>query len=102
MPVSMKSANIPSLRVDPRLRSAAEDSLEDGETLSHFVEQSIREAIERRTAQRAFVARGLGSRDIAKHTGKYVSSEKVLGRLDRMLTNVKAKAKGKAKTTGRA
>ena len=98
----MKTANIPSLRVEPRLRSAAEDLLEEGETLSAFVAQSIREAIERRTAQREFVARGLVSRDIAKQTGKYVSSEKVLGRLDRMLTHAKVKTKAKAKTTPRA
>ena len=41
----MKSATIPSLRVAPELRTAAEDVLEEGETLSSFVEQSIRDGV---------------------------------------------------------
>ncbi len=38
----MKSATLPSLRVDPALREAAEAVLEEGETLSSFVEQAVR------------------------------------------------------------
>ncbi len=55
----MKTATFPSLRVDPDLRQAAEVVLQDGESLSSFVEQSIRESVERRQAQREFIARGL-------------------------------------------
>jgi hypothetical protein len=44
----MTTATIPSLRVEPELRTAAEDVLEEGETLSGFVEQSIRDGIQRR------------------------------------------------------
>ena len=55
----MKTATIPSLRVDPELRTAAEDVLEEGESLSSFVEQSIRDGVQRRQAQREFIARGL-------------------------------------------
>ncbi len=58
----MKTATIPSLRVEPELRTAAEDVLEEGETLSSFVEQSIRDGVQRRQAQREFIARGLKSR----------------------------------------
>ena len=89
----MKTATIPSLRVDPDLRKSVESVLSKGESLSGFVEQSIRESIDRRLAQREFIARGLVSRDEAKRTGKYVSSTAVIGRLEKMLVRAKASRK---------
>ena len=86
----MKTATFPSVRVDPELRQAAEDSLREGETMSSFVEQSIRDSIERRQRQREFTARGLASRDEAARTGEYVSADAVLGRLEQMLAKAKA------------
>lgn len=53
----MKTATIPSLRVAPELRRAAESVLREGETLSGFVEQAIRAGIERRRLRDEFVAR---------------------------------------------
>lgn len=87
----MKTATFPSLRVDPELRQAAEDSLQEGETISSFVEQSIRDSIERRRCQREFLARGLASREEATRTGVYVSADAVLERLEQMLAKAKAK-----------
>jgi predicted transcriptional regulator len=81
----MKTATIPSLRVDEELRNAAENVLEEGETLSGFVVQSIRESIERRQVQHEFVARGLRARKTARKTGEYVSADSVVGRLEKML-----------------
>jgi predicted transcriptional regulator len=91
----MKSATFPSLRVDPALRQAAEEVLLDGESLSGFVEQSVRESIDRRKAQEEFIARGLASRKKAKRTGKYVSSGTVVRNLESRLAKAKAKAKAK-------
>jgi len=91
----MKAATLPSLRVDPELRDAAEEVLEQGESLSSFLEQSIRESIERRQAQREFIARGLRSRDEARRTGKYVKSDAVIGRLEKRLARTKASAKAR-------
>lgn len=88
----MKSATIPSLRVDPELRAAAEDVLEEGETLSRFVEQSIRDGVQRRQAQREFIARGLRSRNAARRSQEYVSAPKVLARLEGMLEKAKRSA----------
>ncbi len=65
----MKTATFPSLRGDPELRQAAEDSLLEGETISSFIEQSIRDSIERWQRRREFLARGLASRDEAGRTG---------------------------------
>jgi hypothetical protein len=54
------------LRVTPELRQAVEQILQEGETLSSFDEQSIRESIGRRQIQQKFVAHGLQSRDDAR------------------------------------
>lgn len=81
----MKSANFPSIRVEPELRDAAESVLGEGETLSGFVEQSIREGIERRRNQSEFIARGIASREAAKRTGDYLSASEVLENLERRL-----------------
>ncbi len=88
----MKTATIPSLRVDPALRQAAEDVLLDGESLSSFVEQSIQANIDRRRAQGEFIARGLASRDNARRANDYVSSDDVVKGLQKMLTRAKSKA----------
>lgn len=85
----MKTATIPSLRVDPDLRRAAEEVLADGETLSGFVEQSLREGIQKRRLQGEFIARGLQSRDNARQSGRYVSQDAVIGRLESMLSKAK-------------
>lgn len=74
----MKTANFPSLRVDPELRKAAEDVLGRGESLSAFLEESVRANIERRKAQQAFIERGLASRQRAARTGHYVPAAEVL------------------------
>jgi predicted transcriptional regulator len=86
----MKTATFPAIRVKPELRQAAEEILQEGETLSSFVEQSIRENIERRQFQKAFITRGLRSRDEARQTGRYVSADAVIGRLEEMLASAKA------------
>lgn len=88
----MKTATIPSLRVDPELRTAAEDVLEAGETLSSFVEQSIRDGVQRRQAQREFISRGLKSRNRARRTQDYVPATTVLTRLEGMLDKAKRSA----------
>ena len=93
----MKTASLPSLRVDPELRSAAESVLQEGETLSGFIAESLRANIERRRSQREFVARGLASRAQARRTGEYFAAEEVLRGLDDMLGKAKAKVKPKAK-----
>ena len=86
----MKTATFPSLRVAPEFRKAAEQVLQEGESLSSFVEESIRENITRRQMQSEFVARGLISREQAQETGRYVSASAVLGRLEKMLASAKA------------
>ena len=85
----MKTATLPSLRVEPELRDAAESVLQDGETLSGFIEASVRETIARRRTRAEFIARGLASRDEARRTGVYFAADQVHAELGRMLDKAK-------------
>jgi len=87
----MKTSTIPSLRVEPELRHAAESVLHDNESLSSFVLQSLRANIKRRQVQQEFIARGLASRDEARKTGEYYKSDDVLHELDNMLSHAESK-----------
>ena len=82
----MKTATIPSLRVEPNLRQAAENVLREGETLSNFMEVSLRAGIQHRKVQQEFIARGLASKDEAYQTGEYYSAKTVHDELLSMLT----------------
>ncbi|MBV8062590.1 MAG: prevent-host-death protein [Nevskia sp.] len=92
----MKTTTIPSLRVEAELRQAAESVLHEGETLSSFVEQSLKANILRRQVQKAFIEKGLAAREEARRSGKYLSAEKVLDELDAMLKTARRGRKGGA------
>lgn len=81
----MKTATIPSLRVEPALREAAESVLREGETLSGFVEASLRAQIRARQLQDEFIKRGLLALDEARQKGAYLTPEESLARLDALL-----------------
>lgn len=66
--LTMKSKVI---QLDPELRQAAEAVLRKDESLSAFVETSLRENITHRQVQKEFLARGIAGRDEARRTGKY-------------------------------
>jgi len=89
----MKTATIPSLRVDPELRAAAESVLKEGETLSAFVESSLRRQVEIRKSQAEFIARGLAAREEAKRTGEYYDADEVHEELRAMLEAKRAERK---------
>lgn len=77
----MKTSTIPSVRVEPELREQLEQVLQEGETLSSFVETSVRETVRRRLEQAQFVARGIASIEAAKQTGSYVDAGTVVAKL---------------------
>lgn len=88
---SMKTATIPSVRVEPEFRAEVESVLAEGESLSEFVEASVRTSVERRRAQAEFIARGLRSRDAARHTGDYVNADDVVAALQRKLDTARGR-----------
>jgi hypothetical protein len=93
----VKTATFPSLRVSPELREAAETVLHEGETLSSFIEASVKETIERRRVRAEFIARGLASREQARRTGVYHDAAAVRAELAGMLAATKTKLTAKAK-----
>ncbi|MBK6377123.1 MAG: prevent-host-death protein [Xanthomonadales bacterium] len=82
----MKTATLPSLRVEPELRQAAESVLQQGESLSGLMEKSLRDEVNRRRNHAEFIARGLAAREDAKRTGVYFTADESLARLDAVLS----------------
>jgi Arc/MetJ-type ribon-helix-helix transcriptional regulator len=77
----MKTATIPAVRVEPEFREELESLLEEGETLSQFVESALRATAARRQAQTEFVRRGLASIADTQRSGQGVAADVVLGKL---------------------
>lgn len=73
-----------SVRVEVHFRAGVESVLHEGETLSEFVEASVR-AVERRCVQEEFIARGLRARDAARRNNDYVDADVVVAGLQRKL-----------------
>jgi hypothetical protein len=81
----MKSAVIPQIRVEPELRAELESVLRQGETLTDFVEATVRDAIAFRRVQTAFHARAQAASEAYRQTRVSVPVETVLERLQSKL-----------------
>lgn len=75
---AMKSAVIPQIRVEPELRAELESVLRQGETLTEFVETTVRNAIAFRRVQTAFQARAQAASEEYHRTGVSVPVETAL------------------------
>ena len=87
----MKTATIPSVRVEPDFCAQMEAVFADGETLSEIVEASVGVSVERRRVQAEFIACGLRSRDEARRTGEYIDADVVLEGLQSKLDAARAR-----------
>lgn len=85
------------MRVEPELRKQLEEVLEAGETLSSFVETSVRERVRHRLAQVEFVRRGLASLEAARRSGKYIEADAVVAKLHTRLE--RAETEGRRRRT---
>ena len=88
----MKTTTIPPLRVAPELRKEAEALREEGETLSGFLLDAVTRSIAYRKARQEFIGRGLASAAKARKSGKYISADRVLAKLERRLAKAKKRA----------
>lgn len=93
----MKTSTIPAVRVEPEFRAEMEAVLAEGESMSEFVEASVRAGVERRRVQAEFVTRGLRARDVARRTGDYVDADVVVDGLQRKLDAARARTAKKSK-----
>lgn len=87
----MKTATIPSVRVEPEFRDEVEKVLGKDESLSQFVEAAVRASVRQRKDQAEFVARGVGSLTRARRSGEYFDAGEVMQRLRAKLDSAKAR-----------
>lgn len=81
----MKTASFLPSRIQSDFRQEIEGVLEDGETLSQFVEGAVRREVDKRKYQAEFVRRGIAAIRVTQRTGNGVLASEVLSRLDARL-----------------
>lgn len=78
----MKSTSLPPVRVDAEFRAQAESVLYEGESLTGFIEATVRRAVEHRRIQSAFEARARESLRKYKLTGTSHSVDEVFDEIE--------------------
>jgi hypothetical protein len=91
----MKTAIIPQVRVEPELRADLEAVLRPGESLSEFVETTVRSAIEYRQTQAEFHARGEAAWQEYQRTGTSIPSEQITQELHELLDRKRKQLAGR-------
>ena len=81
----MKTATIPPIRVEPEFRAEVECVLEQGESLSEFVENAVRQSVLNRQHHAEFVRRGIAAIEETKRTGTGIAAETVVAKLEAKL-----------------
>lgn len=81
----MKTATLPPVRVAPDFRVELEGVLEQGETLSQFVESAVRSVVEKRKHQAEFVRRGMAAIQDTQRAGAGIPAERVIDKLEAKL-----------------
>ena len=90
----MKTKSLPSTRISPELRDEVMQSLQEGESLSSFIEESVRHTIQRRKAQKEFIERGLRSKTEARNSNTYFTADEVITGLEEQLQIARKKTQG--------
>ena len=91
----MKTAIIPQVRVEPQLRADLEGVLREGETLSDFLEATVRQAVEYRRMQAEFDARADAAWARFQQTGAAVPAEEVVTEMRARLEARRRELQGK-------
>ena len=85
----MKTATLPPIRVAPDFRLELEGVLEQGESLSQFVENAVRTTVANRKNQAEFMRRGLAAIEATKRDGSGLAAEVVIAKLEAKLVAAK-------------
>ena len=91
----MKTATLPPIRVAPDFRLELEGVLEQGESLSQFVESAVRSTVAKRKNQAEFIRRGMAAIEATQREGNGIPAELVMAKLEAKLVaarKVQAKA----------
>jgi hypothetical protein len=86
----MKTATLPPVRVAPDFRLELEGVLEQGETLSQFVEKAVRSTVALRKTQAEFVRRGMAAIEATQRNGDGIAADAVISKLEAKLAQAKA------------
>lgn len=81
----MKTATLPPIRVAPDFRLELEGVLEQGESLSQFVESAVRATVAKRKNQAEFIRRGIAAIEATQRDGNGVPAEVVIAKLQAKL-----------------
>lgn len=82
---AMKSATLPAVRVELALRTELEAVLGDTETISAFVEQAVRSAVNYRRTQAEFLARGEQAWQEYQNSGQSRPAGEVFDRIQKRI-----------------
>ena len=82
---AMKTATVPPIRVAPEFRIEVEGVLEQGESLSEFVENAVRQTVLKRKHQAEFLRRGVTAIEETKRAGGGIAAEVVIAELEAKL-----------------
>lgn len=93
----MKTAILPQVRIEPQLRADLESVLREGESLSEFLESTVRKAVEQRRIQSEFEARAEAAWVRFQQTGESVPAAEVIAEMRRRLQARKRQLKGQRK-----
>lgn len=85
----MKTATLPPIRVAPDFRAELEGVLEQGESLSEFVENAVRTTVAKRKNQAEFVRRGIAAIEETKRAGGGIPAEVVIAKLEAKLATAR-------------
>ena len=85
----MKTATLPPIRVAPDLRLELEGVLEQGESLSQFVENAVRTTVARRKTQAEFVRRGIAAIEATQRAGSGIPADVVIAKLEAKLAEAR-------------
>lgn len=98
----MRTATLPAVRVSPDTRSLIESVLREDETLSTFIEQTLKEQALRRKEDDAFYARGLAAAKRIDEGGKTYTLDEVMASLRDMSAKKRSDLAKQAKPVKKA
>jgi hypothetical protein len=81
----MKTATLPPIRVAPDFRLELEGVLEQGESLSQFMESAVRATVAKRKNQAEFIRRGIEAIEVTKREGGGIPAAVVVAKLEAKL-----------------
>ena len=81
----MKTATLPPIRVAPDFRLELEGVLEQGESLSQFMENAVRATVAKRKNQAEFIRRGIAAIEATKRDANGIPADVVIAKLEAKL-----------------